>query len=58
MLGLAGVMRVSALTKEIQMCVNQAAPVEPNVEDPSVLDRVSPTSTYGWRITPSHALRC
>ena len=82
MLGLAGVLRMSVLTKEIQMCVNQAAPlnvlrrmsqvarsvrrtalgtptpVESNVEDPSVLDRVSPTSTFGWRITPTHALRC
>jgi hypothetical protein len=54
------------------MCVSQAArlnvlrrtalgtpaPVKPNVEDPSVLDGVTPTSTFGWRITSSHALRC
>lgn len=75
MLGLAGVMRMSALTREIHMSVKDArprparnchavvigvtpTPEELDVEHRSLHDGVNPTSTSGWRITPSHALRC
>ena len=33
-------------------------PVTPGVEHVSVLDDVTPTPMFGWRITSSHALRC
>lgn len=54
---------VARRTSQVKRSVRRTAlgtptPVKPNVEDPPVLDGVSPTSTRGWRITPSHALRC
>jgi hypothetical protein len=59
----AAPLNVVRRTSQVERSVRRTAPrtptpVKPNVEDPSVLDGVSPTSTLGWRITPSHALRC